>query len=283
MSDNASRVVLSNAWSSALVVPAAQIEKRLPVLPSPKPGSAWLKPPSESNTTALQYGILVPPIPKPEPVRKWSVQAEAGVDLQYSTRDREAYFGRAKAEYGRERLRASLDYLANYGRSENDLNADNMSGAGKVDFDVSRRWFFYNMAGAGYDKVRRIKMDFEEGPGIGYHLFQGEALKANAELGFNYYAEYRMEDTDQSTFSTRLAETATWTVAKRVSLEQRTEFFPRLNDPSQYRLRFEGTLRLWLTTHLSLNLSMFDTFDTSPALGVPENDLQIRSSIGVKY
>lgn len=106
------------------------------------------------------------------------------------------------------------------------------SGAGKVDFDVSRRWFFYNMAGAGYDKVRRIKMDFEEGPGIGYHLFQGEALKANAELGFNYYAEYRMEDTDQSTFSTRLAETATWTVAKRVSLEQRTEFFPRLNDRS---------------------------------------------------
>lgn len=281
LSDNTNRIILSNAWAGELIVPAGQIVKRTP---QPAKAPAVAKPEGpEPAVTASQYGILVSPRVPPAPVKHWTVEGEVGAGLQHSTKALEVFYGRAKYTYARQPLRAVLDYVANYGHTDGEVNANNMAGSGKLDFDIGKRWFFYNMAGVGYDRIRRIDLDFEEGPGIGYHLIQRDALKANLELGFNYYAEYRQDETDQSTFSTRFAENATWLLNKRLSVEQRLEFFPRVNDLAEFRVRFEGTLRFWLTTHLTLNVSLFDLFDTHPAVGVPENDLQMRSSIGFRY
>ena len=48
-------------------------------------------------------------------------------------------------------------------------------------------------------------------------------------------------------------------------------------------LRIETNLRYWLKTYLSLNLTVINLYDTRVAQGVEPNDLQIRSSIGVKF
>jgi hypothetical protein len=54
-------------------------------------------------------------------------------------------------------------------------------------------------------------------------------------------------------------------------------------DFSEYRFRFECNLRYWLWENLSFNLNILDTYDTQTAKDVGRNDLQIRSSIGVKF
>ena len=61
------------------------------------------------------------------------------------------------------------------------------------------------------------------------------------------------------------------------------EIYPREIDFSEYRLRFEATLRYLLTTSLNLNFNVIDLYDTQPAAGVTPNDLQIRSTIGIKF
>jgi hypothetical protein len=48
-------------------------------------------------------------------------------------------------------------------------------------------------------------------------------------------------------------------------------------------MRFETTLSYELWKNLSLNWTVLDLYDSEPAAGVERNELQIRSSLGVKF
>jgi uncharacterized protein DUF481 len=52
---------------------------------------------------------------------------------------------------------------------------------------------------------------------------------------------------------------------------------------NQYRARFEINLKYLLLQNLSLNLTVIDQDDSDQAKGVDKNDLQIRSSLGLKF
>ena len=81
----------------------------------------------------------------------------------------------------------------------------------------------------------------------------------------------------------RFAELCKWTITPKFSLDQKLEYFPQWDDVSEYKLRFEANLRYWLRSNLSINFTVINLYDTRVALGVEPNDLQIRSSIGVKF
>ena len=61
------------------------------------------------------------------------------------------------------------------------------------------------------------------------------------------------------------------------------EYFPRADNPNQFRMRFETTLSCALLLNMSWNFSLVDFYDTEPAVSVPNNDFQLRSSIGIKF
>ena len=123
----------------------------------------------------------------------------------------------------------------------------------------------------------------EDGPGVGYHLIKGSNFVLNTEVGFDYRAELRSEDADMSHFYGRLGENSTWKINTRFSLDHRFEYLPSVEDPTQFRLRGEANLRYWLLKNLSLNLTFQDSYDTAPAKDVTPNDMQVRSSVGVKF
>ena len=104
----------------------------------------------------------------------------------------------------------------------------------------------------------------------------------NTEAGINYQAEFHSDDTDNEYFFFRAVEIANWKLNTKFSLEEKFEFFPRV-DFDQYRFRFESTLRYWLVQNLSLNLTILDLYDSDPAQGVTRNDFQLRSSLGFKF
>ena len=143
--------------------------------------------------------------------------------------------------------------------------------------------YVYDAAGAGYDEIRKIDHRFAIGPGLGYHLLKLTNFVVNTEAGFNYQAEYRTDDTQTENFYLRLAEQVGWKINTRFSLDEKFEFFPQVENFSQYRFRLESSLKYHLNQNLFLSLTLLDQYDTSPAPGVPQNDLQIRSSIGVKF
>jgi putative salt-induced outer membrane protein YdiY len=276
------QLVVSNAWNAALAIPLDQMEKREPVVvaaPVAPPIVAVVLP---AGTNAPLPVAQTPPPPK-EKKSTWHGDAQAGLDVRRGAKDSQLYHGRLKITQVYEKWRNILDYTAAYGKTDKTMSANRMDGALKTDFDLAHRMFAYNMLGTGYDRVRKLDLRYEIGPGMGYHLLTRTNLLLALEGGGSYEARDYSDGTFETSFSLRVAEDVTWKINDRLLAEEKLEFFPQFDNLADYRIRFESTLKFLLRQNLTLNLTLLDQYDASPPLGVPANDMQIRSAIGVKF
>ncbi len=170
-----------------------------------------------------------------------------------------------------------------YGRTDGELSEDRMDGSSKTDFNLGKRLYLYNLGGAGYDHIRKIDLSYEEGPGLGYHLITRTNLAFNLEAGANYQVQQLSDHTQNEDFYFRLAQDCNWKIHSKLTWDEKVAFTPRVENLTQYRARFETSLRYALLQNLSLILTVIDQYDTHPASGVDNNDLQIRSSLGLKF
>jgi len=284
-------VVITTMWGKQMVVPTGEILKREPLLAAPAAKTVETKPSlagagGSTNTLArtvtAAVGSPVSPI-KPKPPKRWTGEAQVGVDLVFSERNRQLYSGRLKAGYAHGHLRNLFDYSAAYGKTDGLLSDNRMSGSAKTDYDLARRIYVYNLGGAGFDEIRKIDLRYEEGPGFGYHLVKLTNFVLNTEVGANYQAQYQSDNTKTELFYYRLAENSTWAVNGRFSVDEKFEYFPRVEEVAKYRFRFESNLRYTLVNNMFFVVTTVDQYDTQPAAGVGKNDLQFRSSISVKF
>ena len=317
VSENTNQVVLTNSWAKEVAIPLAEIQSRETIAP-PAPVVATNAAPVAPATNAIVVikptpaPALVAVVPPPKPAVKpkrpssWHGDVQLGADVGISNTRRELYYGRFKITYAPvpeagpnpthrviERFRNTFDYNAAYGTvtaklndgsSETKLSANRMDGSSKTDFDLGkdRRFFVYNLVGAGYDEIRKIDLRYELGPGVGYHMLTRSNMVLNTEVGMNYQVQYLQDNTRTERFYYRLAEDFTWKISKTLTFDEKFEVFPQINF-RDYRFRFESNLRYWLLQNLAFTLAVLDLYDTQPALNVGRNDLQIRSSIGIKF
>ena len=272
LSESTNSLRVSNAWAGVLTVPVSQVERR--------EMSAVAKAPPPPG---------LPAIPAP-PLTTWNGNADLGTDVLRGAANRELYHTRLSLTYAnpyerdpKQFFRNTFTYWADYGMTEGVRSANNMAGTSKTDFDLSRKVYAYNLGGGGYDEIRKIDLHVEEGPGAGWHMLAVSNFVFNAELGANYQAEDRADNTERRNFYYRLGQNLTWRPGKLLTLAQKMEYLPRVEDLEEYRFRFESTLSYALMLNLSLNLSVVNFYDTQPVPGVPPNDLQVRTSLGVKF
>ena len=264
----------------ALQVPVAEIAQRSiissPVINSPVNAAA-------QPVQGKPAGTNSPPR-APVPSRKdWAFDIQAGVDLGVGTTDRQLYNGRGHVLYAHEKLHNNADLMFTFGKTAGIKSADRLDASMKTDYELKGRLFLYHLGGAGYDHVRHIDLRYEVGPGLGYHVYRGQSFKLNTELGANYQVNRFSTGSGVESFFYRIAEDAIWKVTPKLNIDQRFEFFPGIGDLEKYRLRFEGSLRYSLRENLYLNLTALDLFDNHPPPGVSRNDVQIRSSVGLKF
>lgn len=295
VSETTNRIVLSNAWARELTIPLAEIIRRTPMVSTTNVviTSAATNAPAKTAVTATNSFFASPAF------KNWHGEALVGTDLTFSQRNRQVYNAKAKLTYAKDRLKTVFDYDATYGRSQVDetvvvngqmttrqiqkTDANRMNGALKTDYDLTKQWYLYNLGGAGYDEVRKIDLRYEIGPGLGHHLIVRTNFLVNAEAGANYQNEERSDGTELSKFFYRLAENAAWKITPRLSWDEKMEYTPRVEDVGEFRIRFESNLRYALVQNVFFNLSLIDIYDSLPASGVTQNDLQLRSSVGMKF
>lgn len=307
ISENTNQIVLSNVWVTNLVIPLAQVEGRETPLALPKAPAivadtnALPKAPAiVRDTNGLTGKLLVAnmnanpggklPVNTNTFWRRWKGEVALGVNMERGATTNQLFYGRAKLTYAqpyrsdpKQFFRIELSYDAEYGKTAGTLSDNSMTGTWKTDFDVNRKVYVYNLGSAFYDEIRRIDLHYEEGPGVGYHWFNRTNFTLNLEAGINYQVEYRSDGTDDKSAYWRLAENMTWKLNKQISLIEKFEYFPRFGYSTQYRMRFEGTLAYALMHNLSFNVSAIDFYDTQPAAGVPNNDFQLQTSLGMKF
>jgi putative salt-induced outer membrane protein YdiY len=281
VSESATEIILNSATLGKLTIPRSQVDKResppappqlVPSAPSQMPANPPA-PVKKAEATAV-----LPPKPKP-----WAAEFQVGVNMRYSTKDQRDFYSTAKVTYNLEHLHNVADYAFAYGKTEGVLSANKMIGALKSDYDITKRFYVYNLMGAGYDEIRKIDAQYEIGPGLGFRTLTRTNLVLTSELGFTYQEQFRSDATDQKTYSARLAEMATWKISDKLVADAKLEYFANLQRFEQYRLRMETVVRYSLFKNLSLNLNVIDLYDTLPAVGVEKNDLQIRSALGLKF
>jgi len=247
-----------------------------PPAAAPKPGEAAVK----TATTPK------PPVqPAPKAPKRWNLDAQFGVDLQYNQSHRQLYYGRSKWTYGKDRFRSVVDYLANYGKTDGVLSANDMTGSVRLELDLAKakKLYVYNAAGAGYNEVRKIDFTYDESVGAGYKLIEVTNFVYSMDLGVNHQEQFFSDGTSKDYQSVRLGEQLTWKISTKLSLDQKFEYYQRFTGWEDYRMRFEANLRYLVLPNITFNLTAIDLYDTQPAPGVTQNDLLLRATVGLKF
>ncbi len=227
-------------------------------------------------------GKAPPAVPARQP-GKITGDLQAGLDLGFATKARQLYTGRMKVIHTQDHVRNTADYSFTYGRTDGEISANRMDGTLKTDYDLTRRIYLYNLGGGGYDEIRKLDNYFQIGPGAGDHLLKLTNFTLNVEGGANFLRQSFTDGTETDVFYYRLAQESKFWLNQKLTFDEKVEYFPQWNNFGEYKVRFEMNARYWLRGNLFLNFSMIDLYDTMPARGVEPNDLQIRSTIGVKF
>ena len=279
--------VVSDAFG-AVQVPSAEIAKR-DAVSNPPPLAAQTNLVAEPATAVIKPppGPMKPANPEAMPIAStpsyWKHDLRFGLNLRYSTRDSQEFSANAKSIYGKAPFRHLFDASFRYGRLEGGLAANSLFGSEKTEFHLTPKSYIFGLTGGGYDKVRKIDLQYELGPGYGKELINRTNFVWKGEIGFNFQEQFRSDDTRSSVYSIRIAEIFAWRIWEKLTADAKIEFFPNLDEIGEYRMRLESTLRYPVSNLLSLNLDVIDLYDTQPARGIPQNDLQVRSSIGVTF
>lgn len=317
-SESADRVVLKSPVAGTLKIPKTEISKREPLVapaapstaatpapagPPPQPAPAP-KPAAPAVATAPVPGnkppLTVTNAPAPtlgSEVRSWlpawmvpyttnwhgSVQL--GMDLGFGTADRQTFYGNAYANHAYNRVRNNAEYHVAYGTLNGRESANRMNGRIKTDYDfgTKRRTYAYHTGGVGYDEIRRVDMEFDEGVGLGYKILQRPKFNLNGELGGQYQNINFLTAQDRSYLSIRVAENLSWQVSPKLQVTQRLTFLPNVEEFSDYRVRFELSASYPLFKRVTISFNAIEMFDSAPPAGVDKNDLTVQSTLGLNF
>jgi putative salt-induced outer membrane protein YdiY len=306
ISETAESVLMKTAFAESLPVEKTLIERREEVTPEPTPAEVEAPPPKPAppaeappappaappaSTAPVQ--AAAPPPPDPSAFRKfiseWRGEIRMGANFGFGTKNRETFTGHMKATHNKpfpgtaRALRNITEYNVWYGSTDGTLSDNRMDGRLTTEYDLSKRFLVYSAAGAGYDKIRRIDFEYNLGPGLGYKWLTRTNFVLKTELGAHYHEQIFETRGSVTRYSLRIAEDSWWQVSTRLRLDQKVEFYPGVEDFSNYRIRAEGNLRYLLKENITLSLNVINTYDTSAPPTVSRNDLQVRSLIGLKF
>jgi hypothetical protein len=284
-------VVIATGWAGTLTIPLSALggvqttsgEKLIPMNEvATKPVAAPAKPDTAKSGVAATS--------KSAPTRKVQTDLQFGSNLNFGAKDQKILFGRLKLNYSqpyesnpKEFFRSLFDVSADYGETDSVESANRVLGSLKTDFDCSTNAYVYNVFTSGFDQVRKINLQYGVGPGVGYHAFRFPMFELDLESGLDYQVQDRSIGDDTSSVFARLGDSITWKISPRVSFTKKLEYFFNLEDSEKFRLRLDSNLRFQLIDNLSLNFSVVDFYDTDPAPTVDKNELQVRTSIGLKF
>lgn len=293
IAETTNTIVLSNAWNGALTVPISAIARREvaePALPSAVAVVQAEVPPALASTGQSNAAPTLALASPAKPPKRWHTDVKLGADVIRGVKDRNIYYGAASLTYARpyasnpkQFFRSRLDYRADYSTTDDIESANRMAGSNKTDFDIGSRTFLYNFMGVGYDNVRKIDLQAEIGPGVGYRLVRTPPFALNIEGGLNYQRQERTGVEDNEAFQFRVGEDATWKMHQRVTLNQRATLLTAIDAPDELQFRFEGNLAFGLVQNLTFNLTVLGLYDTRPVPGITPSEFQFRSALGVTF
>jgi len=133
-----------------------------------------------------------------------------------------------------------------------------------------------------HDDIADVSYRITVSPLAGYYLIKKENTKLSGEIGPGFIFERQGGEKDEYV-SLRIGERFEHKFSARARMWQTAEFLPKVEDFSDYLFNFEIGAEASLTTKLSLRVVFRDNYNSEPADGRKENDLQLISGIAYKF
>lgn len=297
------QVIIATGWAGTLTLPLSALGG-LQTTTGDKliPAAVADKSPVSAETSAENVATTKPPEAKPAakpaaqaaltkaPPKRLISNVQLGSNFAFGAKDQNLVYARLKMTYAqpyeqnpKKFFRALMDVAGDYGENENVRSANRVTGSLKTDFDVGERSYFYNVISSGYDEARKIDFQYAVGPGYGFHAIKQPKFELNLESGVDYQEQQRSAGNDTSSAYLRLSDDFIWKIGSRLTISKKFEYFLNGEDIQQFRLRLDAGIGYRLVDGLSLNLNVLDLYDTDPAPGVNQNELQIRTTIGLTF
>ena len=190
-----------------------------------------------------------------------------------------------------EQLRLSLNGRYIYGDNANTLIARNARGTIKLDFFITKRFFWFASAYFENDRFQDLKMRTALASGPGYQFVDrgdfGGILKdmtLYAETGLAYFNEdFRVAD-DTSSLRGRGSIKFNWPLLDdRITLYHFSEFYPSLQNTRNYYLTMDNGVRFKIFEGFVSGFQVTTRFNSNPARGTGDTDNMYLWTLGYNF
>ncbi|MCX6926529.1 MAG: DUF481 domain-containing protein [Verrucomicrobia bacterium] len=211
----------------------------------------------------------------------WDISAAAGLTLTRGNSETLLTTANITAarKWGQNELGFGTDGA--YGENSGTRSVETVRGFGQYNRLFTERVFGYLRVEGMHDGIADIDYRLSVGPGAGYYFIKNTNTTLRAEAGPGYIYERDSNGDTYSYMSLRLAERFEQKISATSKLWQSVEILPQVDKFSNYILNAEIGVEAAMTTKLSLQTYLQDSYHSEPAVGREKNDLKLVA--GVKY
>ena len=122
------------------------------------------------------------------------------------------------------------------------------------------------------------------GPGAGYYFLKNDDRTFSIEIGTSYIGEKHgasasAASDENDAVALRLTQRLDHKIGTAAKMWELSEYLPEFEELDNYLLRVEAGIETAITERLRLRVVIQDTYDSSPATGVKNNDLVVKSAL----
>ena len=191
-----------------------------------------------------------------------------------------------------QQLRLSINARYVYGDNSNTLNARNARGTVKLDFFITKRFFWFASAYFESDTFQDLRMRTALATGPGYQFiergdFSGPYFKDMTfytETGLAYFNEDFKLANDASSIRARVALKLNWPIFDdRMTLYHYSELFPSLENSKDYYLSMDNGVRFKILDGFVTGLQVTTRYNNQPAAGTATTDNMYLITLGYNF
>ncbi len=234
-----------------------------------------------------QTPITAPSVTNPPPKKTWEGSAAVGLTLTRGNSRTILFSGSLQATKKWDKNELDLGADGVYGKSQdpntgNDVkNAESLHGFSQYNRLFTERMFGYLRVEGLHDAIADIRYRITVGPGGGYYFIKNTNTALRGEIGPSYVYERDTDETTHDYWSLRLAERLDQRLSSTAKLWESLEVLPQVDKFDNYIANAEVGVESSISTKLSLQVVLQDTYHSRPATDRLKNDMKLIA--GVKY
>ena len=191
-----------------------------------------------------------------------------------------------------EQLRLTLNGRYVYGDKDNQLSARNARALIKMDFFITKRFYWFASSYFEKDTFQELKLRTALASGPGYQFIEKgdydspwlKDMTLYAEAGLAYFNEDFTTASDQTSLRGRWAVRLNWPILEeRMTFYHYQEFYPSLQNTKDYYVTMDNGVRIKIIAGFMSGIQVTTRYNSSPAPGTGDTDNLYLMTLGYSF